>query len=262
MSLYRTALVTGASSGIGEVFAKCLAKDGCDLVLVARSEDKLRSLAKQLAELYSRRVEVVALDLAQPGAADKLKAAADALHMDVDLLVNNAGFGTAGAFSKSDAARDRQEIQLNAVTLVDLCRAFLPAMVGRKGGAIVNVASLAGFQPLPYMAVYAATKAFVVSFTESLRAELRGTGVRVVCVCPGPVNTPFFDATGKGDSLRKTVPRGTMVTAETVVNAALRSLAGSGGVVVPGAAAKLMAAGSKLMPSGLLAALTARVMRR
>ncbi|HUS25361.1 MAG TPA: SDR family oxidoreductase [Candidatus Binatia bacterium] len=261
MTTYKMALITGASSGIGEEFARQLADRGSDLVLVARSEDKLRALAKQLAELHSRRVETVTLDLCTPGAAGKLREALQALKLTPDLLVNNAGFGTAGAFWKQDAAREQQEIALNVGALVDITRAFLPSMVEARHGGVLNVASLAGFQPLPYMAVYAATKAFVLSFSQSLRAELRGTGVGVVCLCPGPVDTPFFEATGV-PGMRKTVPRGTMVTAEAVVSAALRRLDAGGGVVLPGAAAKLMAAGSRLVPHALLAATTARFMRR
>jgi short-subunit dehydrogenase len=254
----RTALITGASSGIGETFARMLAEDGMDLVLVARSEDKLRDLARQLAETYSRRVEVVALDLSHGGAADKLKAAVDALGLKVDLLVNNAGFGTAGAFVKQAAARERDEILLNVAAVVDLCHAFVPAMVERGQGGVINVASLAAFQPIPYMSVYAATKAFVLSFTYALRSEVRGKGVKVTALCPGPVDTPFFEATGK-KGLRDTVPRGTMVTADKVVSDCLR---GFKAVVLPGVAAKALAWTGNVVPRGWMAEITARVMAK
>lgn len=261
MDGYKTALITGASSGIGAAFAEALAAQGLDLILVARSEDKLRALAKQLAEVHARRVEVVTADLSLAGSAAKVHAAAQALGMGVDLLVNNAGFGTAGSFPKMDTERERQEILLNAAAVVDLAHAFLPAMLAGKRGAIVNVASMAAFQPIPYMSVYAATKAFVLSFSQSLRGEVRRKGVEVLAVCPGPVDTPFFEATGT-PGLRGTVPKASMVTAEQVVRESLRALRAGRSVVVPGFAPKLMAAGTRLMPRDLLAAMTARFMKR
>jgi len=157
MDKNKVALITGASSGIGAAFAEALAEQGLDLILVARSEDKLRALAKQLNEVHSRRVEVVTADLGVAGSAAKVHAAAEALGMPVDVLINNAGFGTAGTFVKQDAERERQEVLLNAAAVVDMTHAFLPAMVERGHGGIINVASVASFQPLPYMAVYAAT---------------------------------------------------------------------------------------------------------
>jgi len=258
---YKTALITGASSGIGEAFARTLAGKGLDLILVARSEDKLRALARQLNELYARRVEVVTADLGVAGSAAKVQAAAQALGMPVGLLINNAGFGTVGAFLKQDAERERQEILLNAAAVVDLSHAFLPAMVERGRGGIINVASMAAFQPLPYMSVYAATKAFVLSFSQGLRGEVRSKGVKVLAVCPGPVDTPFFEATGNA-KLRGTVPRASMVTVDDVVRAALRAFKAGRSVVVPGMAFKLAAAGTRLMPRDLLAAMTARFMKR
>lgn len=261
MDSFKTALITGASSGIGEAFARALAAKGLDLILVARSEDKLRALARQLNELYSRRVEVVTADLSLAGSAHKVHAAAAALGMPVDLLVNNAGFGTVGAFAKQDAGREREEILLNAAAVVDLSHAFLPAMLERGRGGIVNVASMAAFQPLPYMSVYAATKAFVLSFSQGLRAEVRGKGVKVLAVCPGPVDTPFFEATGSA-GLRKTVPKAAMITAEDVVRESLKGLRAGRSVVVPGVAFRIAAAGTKFMPRDLLAAMTARFMKR
>ena len=261
MDKYKVALITGASSGIGEAFARVLASKGSDLILVARSEDKLRALARQLNELYARRVEVVTADLGLAGSAAKVHAAAEALGMPVDLLINNAGFGTVGSFVKQDAERERQEILLNAAAVVDLSHAFLPAMLERGRGGIINIASMAAFQPLPYMSVYAATKAFVLSFSQGLRGEVRNKGVKVLAVCPGPVDTPFFEATGSA-GLRKTVPKATMVTADDVVSTALRALKSGRSVVVPGVAFKLVAAGSKLVPRDLLAAMTAMAMKR
>jgi short-subunit dehydrogenase len=261
MDAYKTALITGASSGIGEAFAKALAAKGLDLILVARSEDKLRALARQLNELYSRRVEVVSADLSIAGSAHKVHAAAEALGMPVDLLINNAGFGTVGSFVKQDAERERQEILLNAAAVVDLSHAFLPAMLARKRGAIMNIASMAAFQPLPYMSVYAATKAFVLSFSQGLRGEVRSKGVQVLAVCPGPVDTPFFEATGSA-GLRKTVPKASLVTTDDVVREALRALKAGRSVVVPGLAFKMAALSTKFVPRDLLAAMTARFMKR
>jgi short-subunit dehydrogenase len=256
-----TALITGASSGIGEAFANALAAQGFDLVLVARSEDRLRRIAQQLTEAHARRVEVVTADLTQSDSAAKVRAATDALGIDVDLLINNAGFGTVGSFHKLDAARERDEILLNAAAVVDMTHAFLPAMLERKRGGIINVASMAAFQPLPYMSVYAATKAFVLSFSQGIRGEVRGRGVDVLAVCPGPVDTPFFEATGNAN-LRSTVPRATMVTTDDVVRASLRAFRARRSVVVPGVAFKMLAAGSKFMPRDMLAAMTAMVMKR
>lgn len=261
MDSFRTALITGASSGIGETFAHALAKQGLDLILVARSEDKLRALAKQLAELYSRRVEVVSADLSLAGAAQKVKTAVDALGMPVDLLINNAGFGTVGSFAKQEPERERQEILLNAAAVVDMAHAFLPGMLQRKQGGIINVASAAAFQPLPFMAVYAATKAFVLSFSHALRGEVRSKGVTVTALCPGPVDTPFFEATGV-DKLRDTVPKGMMVTSERVVSDCLKAFKAGKAVCIPGAATKLMAAAGHLTPRGLLARVTAKAMKR
>lgn len=261
MKSYRTALITGASSGIGEAFAVALAQQGLDLVLVARSEARLTSLARQIAEVHARRVEVITADLTRTEAAAHVHTATRALGMPVDLLVNNAGFGTVGAFHKLDAARERNEILLNTAAVVDLTHAFLPDMLANRRGGIINVASMAAFQPLPFMSVYAATKAFVLAFTEGLRGELRGKGVQVLCVCPGPVDTPFFEATGT-PNLRKTVPQATMMTAEAVVTASLKAFAAGRGVVVPGVGNKLISVGSRLMPREMLTAMTARYMKR
>ena len=194
---YKIALITGASSGIGEAFAKALAARGMDLILVARSEDRLRSLAKQLAEVHSRR----------------------------------------------------------------MTHAFLPAMLERGRGGIVNIASMAAFQPLPFFTTYAATKAFVLSFTQGIRGEVRRKGIKVLCVCPGPVDTPFFEATGN-DKLRSSVPRATFMTAEAVVRGSLKALAAGRSVFVPGMANRLVAAGTHFVPRDVLAAMTAMVMKR
>ena len=257
---YRTALITGASSGIGVAFAEQLAAAGLDLILVARSTDKLNALARKLRK-EGCRAEVISQDLSHANAGAKLAKAVDELGMSVDLLINNAGFGTVGAFAKQAPAREAEEIKLNALAVVDLTHAFLPGMLERGAGGIINVASVAAFQPIPYMSVYAATKAFVLSFSEGLRAEIKDRGVQVSCLCPGPVDTGFFEATGN-DGLRSTVPKQAMMTADRVVERALKGLKKDEAVVVPGTQNQALAWLGRYLPREALTAVTARVMKR
>jgi uncharacterized protein len=244
---YKTALITGASSGIGAAFASTLAAAGCDLIPVARSADKLKAMAQQLSQQHGRRVEVVAADLATASPGAGLKKAVDALGLRVDLLINNAGFGTTGPFETLDPDREQQEVLLNVGAVVDLSRAFLPAMLEAKSGAIINVASMAAFQPLPFMAVYGATKAFVWSFSDALWGECRGRGVHVMAVCPGPVDTAFFEATGDSH-LRETVPRNSVVSAQLVVDEALAGLRRRNRLVIPGVLSKASSVFTRLAP--------------
>jgi short-subunit dehydrogenase len=188
-----TALITGASSGIGEQFARQLSARGNDLILVARREDRLRALAEELPGT----AHVVPCDLASE--ADELHGRVSELGLEVDLLVNNAGFGTYGPFVDADAARDAEQVRVNCEALATLTHAFLPAIVERDRGGVINVCSTAGFQPIPYEAIYAATKAFALRFTEALNEELRGTGVRVLAVNPGPVPTEWQGVAGHDD---------------------------------------------------------------
>ncbi len=261
MTHYKTALITGASSGIGEVFAHKLAAEGSDLILVARSEDKLRQLATRITKDHGADVEIITADLglASPGAA--LAAEVARRGYQVDLLVNNAGFGTVGSFIKQDAAREYSEIALNCAAVVDLAHAFLPGMVERGFGGLINVASAAAFQPLPYMSVYAATKAFVLSFSHGLRGEYRDKGITVTALCPGPVDTPFFEATGS-DRLRSTVPKGMMMTSDRVVSDCLKAFKAGKAVCLPGTTTKLMAAAGHLTPRGVLGKITSKGMKR
>jgi short-subunit dehydrogenase len=245
----QTALVTGASSGIGEQFALQLAGRGINLVLAARSEDRLQALATRLRSQHPGiEVGVIVADLAVPEGA---KALANRLVADgtvVDVLVNNAGFGSHNLFVDEDPDNLAREIQLNCSSLVTLTARLLPAMVERRKGGVLNVASTAGFQPIPTMAVYAATKAFVVSFTEALWAENRKTGVRVVALCPGPTETAFFDATGKDfmTSGRQ--------TAEQVAAVGLKAFFHrSGPIVVSGTLNRVMASSSRLAPRAVVA---------
>lgn len=257
---YRTALITGASSGIGVAFAEQLAAAGLDLILVARSTDKLNALARKLRK-EGCRAEVISQDLSHANAGAKLAKAVAELDMTVDLLVNNAGFGTVGNFHKQAASREAEEVKLNALAVVDLTHAFLPEMLERKAGAIINVASVAAFQAIPYMSVYAATKAFVLSFSEGLWGEYKDQGIKVLCLCPGPVDTGFFEATGN-KKLRSTVPRQAMMTADRVVERALKGLAKGETVVVPGTQNQALAWLGKFLPREALTAVTAKVMKR
>ena len=187
------ALVTGASSGIGEQFARQLSARGHDLVLVARRADRLERLATELPTT----AHVIACDLATE--ASELRARVEALGVEVGLLVNNAGFGTHGRFFEQDAAREAEEVRVNCEAVVTLTHAFLPSMIDRGSGGVIVVASTAGMQPIPYQAVYAATKAFALSFTDALHTELRGTGVRAMSVNPGPVPTEWQEVAGFDD---------------------------------------------------------------
>lgn len=184
-----TALITGASSGIGRAIAEHCARDGNNLILVARREARLRELEEAWTTRYSIHVRVVPLDLSDPAAPDRLFETLR--ETDVDILVNNAGFGSYGPFAESDLARQLEMVRVNVQALTHLTRLFLPAMVRHGHGRILNLASMASFEPGPLMAVYYATKAYVLSFSEALSEELRGTGVTVTAFCPGPTATEF-----------------------------------------------------------------------
>ncbi len=261
MNQYRTALITGASSGIGEAFAEAFAKQGLDLILVARSKDKLDAIAARLKQSYGGvRVEVISTDLSQPQPGAALAKKVKALGLDVDVLVNNAGFGLSATFHENDAARQQEMIALNVSAVVDLAQAFIPAMLAHGAGAVINIASLAGFQPTPFMAVYGASKAFVLSFSEGLWAEYRGKGIAVLAVCPGPVDTGFFEATGD-PTLRKAIPGGTMLSAEQVVAESLRALRQGRSFVVPGALMKVASYLPRLLPRNLVTRVAAKTMK-
>ncbi|MCU1529198.1 MAG: Ketoacyl reductase [Frondihabitans sp.] len=241
-----TALITGASTGIGAAFARHLAADGLDVVLVARSEDKLDALAASIREATPVTVTVLARDLGVPGASAALLDEVAGLGITVDFLLNNAGFGTHGHVASGDPERYAAEIQLNCTTLTELTTRILPAMIGRGRGTIVNVASNAGFQPLPQMAVYGATKAYVLSFTEALWHETQGTGVRILALCPGPTDTPFFEVAGEriGGGLR---------TTDQLVATTKRALARNEPSVVDGVGNAIVARlGARLLPKKLV----------
>jgi uncharacterized protein len=187
----QTALITGASSGIGLDLARLFAADGYDLLLVARNADRLGEVAAELSSKHAIHATAVPIDLSDPAAPEELFHVIDEQRIGVDVLVNNAGFGTHGPFAAADVDAQVRMIQLNVASLTHLTRLFLPQMLARKRGRVLNVASTAGFQPGPLMAVYYATKAYVISFSEAIAAELDGSGVTVTCLCPGPTATDF-----------------------------------------------------------------------
>jgi short-subunit dehydrogenase len=192
----QTVLVTGASMGIGVDLAECFAKDGYDMILAARSEAALRDVAARLSANHGVKAAVFSVDLAQRGGGNRLAEAIKAAGLSVDVLVNNAGFGMAGAFAGSAAESQLGMIDLNDRALVELTHIYWPQMLARKRGGILNVASIAAFVPGPLMAVYYASKAFVLSFSEALWEEARGTGVHVSCLCPGPTKSKFRERAG------------------------------------------------------------------
>jgi uncharacterized protein len=252
------ALVTGASSGIGEAYARTLARRGCDLVLVARRRDRLENLAAALGGSGGVAVEVLAADLTD--AAD-LATVVERLDggPPVDLLVNNAGFGTAAPLVDIDPRRLGEEVGLNVTALVALTRAALPGMVERCRGAVVNVSSVVGFTPVPRLAVYAATKAFVTSFTEAVAEEVRSSGVRVQALCPGLTRTEFQTAAGSDESQRPDV---LWQRPEQVVAASLAGLERNRILVVPGLHNRALVAGSALLPRSVRRRLTAAAQER
>ncbi|HEY1175471.1 MAG TPA: SDR family oxidoreductase [Phytomonospora sp.] len=250
-----TALITGASSGIGAAFADRLAADGHDLVLVARSVDVMEEHAERLRRAHGITVDVIGQDLAEPDAPARVVAALAG--KPVDLLVNNAGFGTCGRFEDIEAERDRRQIMVNIAALVGLTHALVPGMLARGGGGVVNVASTAAFQTSPHFSVYSSAKTFVLNFSLALWAEYRGRGVNVLALCPGPVETAFFDVIGT----REAAVGGKFMTADRVVDSALKALARNRGYVVPGRSNFALAHLMPRRPRKLVALIAKRVTR-
>ncbi len=247
------ALVTGASSGIGAEFARVLAERGVNVALAARSTAKLEALAQELQrkEVQTR---VLTVDLTAPGAVAVLVRELAAAKVEIDLLVSNAGFGTFGRFDELDRGPELAQVQLNVTALVELTHALLPPMMAKKRGGIIHVSSNVAFQPVPYMAVYGATKAFVLSFSEALWAEHRSTGVDILAVCPGATDTAFFEHTGDSMTLtKKASPR-------AVVESGLRALAKRKSYVVYGARNYLIAQSSRFSPRALAARIAEKLM--
>ena len=239
-----TALITGASGGIGEALARELAKSKHDLVLVARSEGKLRALADELSTAHGITADVLNADLAAPGAGVAL---ADRLAgRRIDVLVNNAGFGDYGPFAEAHPAKVSAMVNLNIATLTDLTRALLPGMIARGTGRVMNVASTAAFMPGPLMAEYYASKAYVLSLSEAVANELRGTGVTMTALCPGPVASGFQAGADMGAS--KLVKGKQLMTAERCAQLAVKGMNKGKPVVVTGAMNKMMSMSPKFMP--------------
>lgn len=254
-----TVLITGASGGIGEEFAKLFASKGSDLVLAARSGDKLARLAESLRDRHKVRVEPLAIDLSTADSAPRVAAFLDERTIAVDVLINNAGYGTFGAFAECDLAPELGQIQLNITTLTHLTRLLLPAMIRRGRGRILNVASTAAFQPGPMMAVYYASKAYVVSFSEALANELQGTGVTVSCLCPGPTRTGFNERAklGNGGLLAK---KSVMMEASDVARRGYQGLMKGKRLIIPGLLNKVLAHSTRLGSRGLSASVVRRIM--
>jgi uncharacterized protein len=254
-----TALITGASAGLGAELARLFARDKRDVILVARRRDKLDALAAELSEEHGIAAHVIACDLGDRGAPERIAAAVRERGLRVDYLVNNAGFGTTGAFAELDLARELSEIQVNVTALVELTRIFLPEMIARKSGRILNLGSTAGFQPGPFMAVYYATKAFVNSFTEALGYELRGTGVTATVSCPGATETEFAKVAGNDSSLlfKASAP----MTAAAVAEHAYRAMLRGEPRAVPGLKNKAGIQSLRLAPRSVVIGLAAKLNR-
>jgi uncharacterized protein len=254
----RTALVTGASSGIGRALAFDLAEGGCHLVLTARRRERLEEVQRQLLP-FKVRVEIVPADLAVAGAATRLASDLQRAGLHVDLLVNNAGIGIAGAFAATPWERDHQMVQLNIVAVLELTKRLLPAMLERRSGHIIFIGSVAGYMPVPLLAHYAATKAFVRSFAEALAHETRGSGVHVTLVSPGTTATEWFETAGFRKPVRGAGPM--VATAQDVADAALRAAAHAERAVVPGLGNWLTAMTGKVLPSGIVMRVAERIQR-
>lgn len=240
-----TALITGASAGIGAELANVFASRGHDVVLVARSKDRLERIADELADRHGVAASAVVCDLSRAGAADDLHSEVRDRSVAVDCVVNNAGFGIYGPFAETDTDAEIEMMQLNMVTLTHVTKVFLPEMLQRNRGRILNVASTAAFLPGPLMAVYYATKAYVLSFSEALAEELRGTGVTVTVLCPGPTRSDFQETAGLKDSR---LLRAGLMDAPTVARAGYDGMMKGRAVVVPGVMNKLTAQAPRLSP--------------
>lgn len=247
----KLALVTGASGGIGLEFAKQLAQAGYNLALVARSQHKLERIAAELRAKFGIDVQVVVCDLSRPDAAHEVQAQVP----QCDVLINNAGFANNGKFATLDEHATLEEIQLDIVALTQLTRLYLPGMIARKDGKILNIASTAGFLPGPNMAVYYAGKAYVISFSEALAEEVRGTGVTVTVLCPGATQTGFAERSGTTTTPLFKLP---MAKAHDVARAGIEGMMRGKPVVVPGITNKLVAISPKITPRRLLVAISGK----
>jgi len=253
-----TALITGASSGLGERFAYALGQEKYDLVLVARRQDRLSAVAEEATRKGAHSAVPIQADLSERNAPAMVFQRVESERLSVDLLINNAGFGTSGRFEQLPLGRELEEIDLNVNALVALTRLFLPPMVARRGGTVINVASTAAFQAVPYMATYAATKAFVLNFSQALSAELSGTGVNVMVLCPGPTHTEFQSV---AKTQRARVPAFVYMDADTVVAQALAAARRGRSLYINGVLNTAMAEAVRLAPRPLVSRIAARMFR-
>jgi short-subunit dehydrogenase len=251
-----TALITGASSGIGRDLARLFAADGCDVVLVARRAEALRALAGDLAREHGIDAATIAADLAEPDAPARILSELSRDGRSIDIVVNNAGFGAQGTVAALPLERQLEMIQVNVAALTALTRLFLPGMLERNRGGILNVASTAAFQPGPLMAVYYATKAYVESFTEALAEEVRGTGLRITCLCPGPTATEFAEAAAMTDS---NLFRGKTMTSADVARIGYDGWKSGKVLLVPGLSNKMGMSLVRISPRPLVRRLVKRL---
>jgi uncharacterized protein len=258
MPLRPTALVTGASSGIGREFADVLARNGHDLVLVARRRAELESLAAQLQSVHAATSLVVPADLSTAEGVAAVVDAVGTAGVELDVLINNAGLGGHGRFTETDVSSDEQQLAVNILALTRLTKAFLPAMVSRRRGRILNVASTAGFQPGPFMAIYYASKAYVLSFSEALSEEARGTGVTVTALAPGAVRTAFFDVANVDSNSRLVRSPGTL-NADAVAQAGYDGMMRGRALVIPGLANRIGMESLRIAPRSVVTRVVARL---
>jgi hypothetical protein len=259
------ALVTGASAGIGTAIAQELAARGHTLILVARRKEKLDEVAEKLTAEHGVRAEVLGSDLGNATSRDRLPGRVEALGLTVEVLVNNAGFATGGPFHESDPERELEQVRVLVEAPVALTAAFLPEMVRRGHGAILNVASTAGMQPLPYSTGYSAAKAYALTFSEALHQEVRGLGLTVTALAPGPVSTEFWDIAGwqvGGQEFDSAVPKVAWVTPEHAARDAVKGLESGHRVVVPGLPVRAGMLASRYIPHALKLPAIARAMRK
>lgn len=258
------ALITGASAGIGSEIAKLLAARGHNLVIVARRKERLVALADELNEEHGVRVETIACDLGKAPSRARIPGRIEELGLDVEILVNNAGFATGGPFHEADLDRELEQVRVLVEAVVYLTRVFSPGMVERRRGGILNVASTAGMQPMPYSAGYSAAKSYVLTFSEALHQEMRGQGVTVTALAPGPVETDFWDIAGwetsSGKSFERAVP-GALISSEQAARAGVEGLESGERVVVPGLPIRAAMLASRFIPHAFKLPALERFMR-
>ena len=254
-----TALITGASGGIGYELAKLFARDGSNLVVVARSGEKLAQLAAELEKAYKIRAIVVAVDLALADGPEQVFAATQKAGIDIDVLVNNAGFGQFGFYTETNLQEELQQLQLNIVSLTHLTKLYVRPMVERRRGKVLNVASTAAFQPGPLMAVYYATKAYVLSFSSALSNELKGKGVSVTCLCPGPTTTEFHKRAAMDLS---NIMKAPFMDAKTVAEIGYRAMLKGKPTVIAGKMNWLVAQSTRFAPRAWTAAVARKIQEK